>query len=85
MLLHSFDSLIGLWVILFVMDKTELLRMNLAKLIADNMGKQTGELFYDFYKDDDAATVTEGATALLVSLLGPGLTGKKIQEVKKSL
>lgn len=67
------------------MDKTEQLRTQLAKLIADNMGKETGQLFYDFYKDDNAHSVTEGAKALLITLVGPEMAEKKIREVEKSL
>lgn len=67
------------------MDKTEKLRTALAKLVADNMGKEAGRLFYDFHVDDNADAVAEGAKALLFSLMGPTMSDKKVEEVRKSL
>ena len=68
-----------------VMDDTELLRLSLTKLVTDSMGKQAGQLFYDFHIDDDADGVVDGAKALLTSMLGPEMAEKKVEEVRKSL
>lgn len=62
-------------------DKTQPLRAKLAKLITDTMGKDSGELYYDFYKYDDAESVTIGARALLEVFLGPDMADKKINQI----
>lgn len=67
------------------MDKAEQLRLKLAELISDTMGKESGQLFYDFHKDDDADDVLDGARALLHELVGPKTADKKIEGVTKKL
>lgn len=67
------------------MDKTEKLRNRLAKIVSDTLGKDSGQLFYDFYKDDDADSIVDGAKSLLLVMLGPEMTDKKIEGAKKDL
>ena len=67
------------------MNKTDKYRAELAKLITDNMGKVAGKLFSDFYKDDEVESMTDGARALLDTMIGPTLTHKKIKEARKVL
>lgn len=67
------------------MDETEKLRLALATLIKDNMGKEAGELFYKFHMDDDADAVIDGAKALLFPLMGVSMTEQKIEGAKRSL
>ncbi len=67
------------------MDKTEKLRLALTNLVAENMGKEAGRLFYGFHIDDDVDAVIDGAKALLFPLMGQTMADKKIEEVRKSL
>ena len=67
------------------MDKTEKLRQTLAQVIMDNMGKEAGQLFYDFHKYEKKDSVILGARGLLYPLMGPRTAEKVIQEAIKTL
>lgn len=64
------------------MEKTEALLHALSKLITDNMGAESGRLFYEFhqYETDDEVIVT-GAKALLYDFMGANMADKNLDEV----
>lgn len=67
------------------MERNERLRSELAKIVADTIGKESGRLYFDFYKDDDEESIINGAKALLMVMLGPEMTDKKIEQALHKL
>lgn len=55
----------------------------ISKLLADNMGEQTGKLFLTFYLHEKNEEILAGARSLLNEFMGPDMTEKKLKEVAK--
>ena len=62
------------------MPKSEKILKNISKLLSDEFGEQTGELFYTSYQEKDVTDVIKDARTLLAELLGPQMAIKKISE-----
>lgn len=66
----------------YFMETSPLLN-KITKLLADNMGEETGALFYKFYELDSDEEILSGARSLLHELMGPEMTEKKLKELDK--
>lgn len=57
---------------------------SIAKVLADELGEQTGELFYTSYKGKDKTVIIKDARSLLSDILGPQMAITRISEVNLS-
>lgn len=62
------------------MPKSEKILKNVSKVLSEELGEQTGELFYTSYQDKDVTEVIKDARSLLAGLLGPEMAIRKISE-----
>lgn len=53
---------------------------SIAKVLADELGEQTGELFYTSYRGKNKTDIIKDARSLLADLVGPEMAIKKISE-----
>lgn len=68
------------------MEKQEALLSALSKLITDNMGAESGRLFYEFHKyETDTDTIITGAKALLYDFMGANMAEKNLAEVMQAV
>lgn len=65
------------------MAKSEKILKDVSKLLSDELGKQTGELFYTSYQNKDVTDVIKDARTLLADLVGPEMAMKKIADAGK--
>ena len=65
------------------MAKSEKILKSVSKLLSDELGKQTGNLFYTSYQNKDVTEVIKDARILLSELVGPEMAMKKISETGK--
>lgn len=54
---------------------------SVSKVLADELGEQTGELFYTSYQGKDKTEIIKDARTLLADLLGPQMAITRISEV----
>lgn len=68
-----------------ISQKSEKLLDRLTNIISDNMGQETAEMYFDFYKFDEPKGLIEGAEQLLTELLGPKIAKEKLLPIYKEL
>lgn len=66
------------------MTKSEKTLRNISNLLSQELGYQTGEMFYTLYQDSDVTEVISIASGLLAELVGPEMAMKKIEEADKN-
>lgn len=49
-------------------------------VITENMGHETGELFFKFHELDEKSEIFLGARSLLEDFMGPVVTARKLKE-----
>lgn len=57
---------------------------NIVKLLSDELGEQTGQLFYTSYQNKEKTEIIKDARDLLAELVGPVMAIKKIGEASGS-
>lgn len=57
---------------------------NIAQLLKDELGEETGELFYTMYRYKEKTEIIKESRTLLAELLGPVMAIKKISEASGS-
>lgn len=62
------------------MPKSEKILKNVSKVLSEEFGEQTGELFYTSYQNKDVTEVIKDARSLLAGLLGPEMAIRKISQ-----
>lgn len=62
------------------MPKSEKILKSVSKVLSDELGEQTGELFYTSYQNKDVTEVMKDARELLAELLGPQMAFKRISD-----
>ena len=65
------------------MARNEKILKNISNLLTEELGEQTGKLFFTSYQNKDVTEVIKDARTLLAELLGPELAIKKISEAGK--
>jgi hypothetical protein len=63
-------------------NETEKLLKKVTKVLSEELGEQTGELFYTSYQNKSAPEIIKDARELLSELVGPVMALKKISEAK---
>lgn len=66
------------------MAKSDAFLRNIANVLSEELGKETGELFYTSYQNKDVTDVIKDARNLLAGLLGPEVAIRKISEAGKN-
>lgn len=66
------------------MPNSEKILKNVSKVLSEELGEQTGELFYTSYQNKDVTEVIKDARNLLAGLLGPEVAIRKISEAGKN-
>lgn len=66
------------------MPTSEKILKNVSKVLSEELGEQTGELFYTSYQNKDVTEVIKDARNLLSGLLGPEVAIRKISEAGKN-
>ncbi len=62
------------------MAKSEKILKSVSEVLSDELGEQTGKLFYTSYQNKDVTEVMKDARELLAELLGPQMAFKRIGE-----
>lgn len=62
------------------MATTDAYLKSVSKVLADELGEQTGELFYTSYQGKDKTEIIKDARSLLADLLGPQMAITRISE-----
>lgn len=63
------------------MSNKDILLDKALKIIADNMGEYTANLYRDFYKDKDAQTIAISVKELLVEIIGENNANELVKEL----
>lgn len=64
-------------------NQTEPILQPVSEIVAEAMGKGTGEDFYKLYEFEDKVEIIVGAGNLLRELLGPEMVEKKLETLGK--
>lgn len=59
---------------------TDKILKKVSKLLSDELGEQTGQLFYTLYQNKQAPEIIKDGRALLSQLVGPVMAIKMISE-----
>ena len=66
------------------MTKSDAFLRNIANVLSEELGKETGELFYTSYQNKDKTEVIKDARTLLAELVGPVIAIQKISAASSS-
>ena len=65
------------------MPKSERLIKSVSRVLSEELGEQTDELFYTSYQNKDITDIIKDSRALLAELVGPVVAIKKITEASQ--